>query len=769
MFFNLPKRRSLRKSAQKEEASQASDAAHHISGATAGSCEIGEWLQEGYALHQSGNLSAADQLYRKILEREPEHVDALYLRGRLCGQCGELTEATQCLARAIELMPYLVDAHVDLGNVYRLQGALEMAAEEYRRATTIAPGNALAYFNCGIMLKEMGNADGALEYLQEAKRLEPELAEASVIIAYLYLEQLKYEKAIEQFQEVLRRTPERAEAQYGMGIGFYNLQNLEEAICAFKAAVDLRVDYSEAYFNLGLALHRQGEFDEGIAYLEKAVETGYEPAADAYYHLGLCCMEQQCFEEATDAFRLATHLKPDFAAAYLELGRALRGQDRLDDALEAFESATKLNQEDAAGFFEIGTIQYRLGDFGSAVGHFGMAIEIRPDHQEALSNIGLVYRDLGKYREAEVALRQALVINDGFVIARCNLGIVLADQGRYEEAIACYEEVLRQCPEHDEALWNMANKRLLLGDFAGGWKDYEKRWLRRSAIQRPFKYRRWGGESLEGQTLLVYGEQGLGDEIMFASCLPEVTALGGRCVIECDPRLAELFGRSFPVATVHGRKDMEDSSWLSGVEPIDVQIPMGSLPMYFRKSLSDFPQHEGYLRADPGRVAYWRDRLAGLGRGLKVGISWCGGTKKSRTLLRSIGLESWLPILGMEDADFVSLQYTPCDEELAQFRERHGIVVHHWQEAIDDYDETAALVGALDLVVSVCTSVVSLAGALGRPVWVLVPSSPGWIFMSEGERTPWFPSARLFRQAEPNDWSPVIRRIAGELKAIGRA
>jgi hypothetical protein len=266
--------------------------------------------------------------------------------------------------------------------------------------------------------------------------------------------------------------------------------------------------------------------------------------------------------------------------------------------------------------------------------------------------------------------------------------------------------------------------------------------------------------------LLVYGEQGLGDEIMFASCLPDVLQQDGEVIVECDPRLAPLFQRSFPSARVHGRASNEDTDWLSAVEPIDVQIPIGSLPSLYRRSLSAFPARGGYLQAEPSRVAYWQERLSALGPGRKVGISWRGGTVSSRRDIRSIALAQWLPILQQPGVEFVSLQYTDCADELADLQVQHGVTVHHWQEAIDDYDETAALVTALDLVVSVCTSVVSLCSALGRPVWVLVPSSPGWIFMHAGDTTPWFPCASLVRQQQAGDWQVCIERMADKLGSM---
>jgi hypothetical protein len=251
---------------------------------------------------------------------------------------------------------------------------------------------------------------------------------------------------------------------------------------------------------------------------------------------------------------------------------------------------------------------------------------------------------------------------------------------------------------------------------------------------------------------------------MFASCYPELLSRVGRLVIDCAPKLEKLFRRSFPGATVFGSLQSSPPDWLRAPPPIDVQAAAGSVAALLRRSAASFPAHDGYLRADPQRVAYWRDRLAALGPGPKIGISWRGGTPRSRARLRSMRLADWGPILGLQGAAFVSLQYhADAGGEVAEANRDLGFGISHWTEALDDYDETAALVSALDVVVTVCTAVVHLSGALARPVRVLVPASPEWRYGVRGDRMPWYPTARLYRQADANDWPGVIARVAEDL------
>jgi hypothetical protein len=225
-----------------------------------------------------------------------------------------------------------------------------------------------------------------------------------------------------------------------------------------------------------------------------------------------------------------------------------------------------------------------------------------------------------------------------------------------------------------------------------------------------------------------------------------------------------IFRRSFPGAVVYGTPDDRSLPGDIASRNMDVEVAAGSLPRFLRRRLSDFPAHHGYLKADPRRVERWRERLAAIGDGPKVGISWSGGVRKTRRPLRSIPLERWLPILRVPGAHFVSLQYTKdAADEVAAFNDRNGRRVEHWQEAIDDFEETAALLCALDQVISVCTAVIHLGGALGRAVWVMAPYAPEWRYGFSGDKMPWYPSVRIYRQPAFGEWDPVISSVAAEL------
>ena len=345
-------------------------------------------------------------------------------------------------------------------------------------------------------------------------------------------------------------------------------------------------------------------------------------------------------------------------------------------------------------------------------------------------------------------------------------GSMLEEIGRLAEAFADFDRALALRPDFPLAAFHRAQARILSGEFERGWDDYELRLLNAGPVPGADGVPRWDGSPLEEKTLFVVREQGLGDEILFASILPDLIGLAKHCIVECEPRLLALFRRSFPAATLFASPPGGGLPPGAAPAPIDCRIEFGSLPRFFRRKAGDFPRHGGYLRAEPQLVERWRERVAQLGPGLKVGLAWTGGVRKTRRALRSLTLEQLMPVLNVPGCRFVSLEYTADARDAVDgIRASHGIEIAHWQEAIDDYDQTAGLVSALDLVISVCTSVVDLCGALGKPAWVLAPVSPEMRYGNSGDSIPWYPSVRVFRQREYGRWDPVLTSVAGTLHA----
>jgi tetratricopeptide (TPR) repeat protein len=495
---------------------------------------------------------------------------------------------------------------------------------------------------------------------------------------------------------------------------------------------------------------------------------GKSPLSDARELIarGQDALQAERFQEAEElagAVLACAAADDTEAAAFLLRARARTRRRDFQGALEDYQAVLELWPACVTAMIEQASVLHVLWRLDEALVLLDSILQIDSALPVAHNNRGLVLRELGRLDEAETALRRAVRCDGGYLDARANLARILIEQARLDEAETELVEALALDPGHVEARWNRAMLHLLRGEFVAGWHYYESRLEREDSYRRPYRYPRWDGRRIDTGSLLIHAEQGLGDEILFASCFNDAIERVEHCIIECEPRLEKLFARSFPRAHVMGTKFQQNPSLPPDAPPVAFQIPAGSLPALFRSAPADFPVRESYLSADPEKVERWRARFRGLGAGPTIGVAWTGGSLKTRRAVRSVPLARLLPLLRTPGARFVSLQYMDSGPEIAEVRSRYGVQVHHWPEAIADYDETAALVSALDLVISVTTAVVHLAGALGTPVWVLVPSSPEWRYLQRGSSIPWYPSARLFRQSRAGDWTEVIDEVCAAL------
>jgi len=361
-----------------------------------------------------------------------------------------------------------------------------------------------------------------------------------------------------------------------------------------------------------------------------------------------------------------------------------------------------------------------------------------------------------------------------------NLATLYINEGRPADAKVHLMDALKVMPDHPQAHWNLSLAHLELGDYVNGWPEYDygltasvrqtRNYTPPNEPPLPF----WKGE--KGARIVVYGEQGIGDEILFASMLPDLLRDADSVVFECHRKLHKLFANSFPGIDIYPTREDNIVTWPvkpDGTPRYDFthKLALGSLGRLYRNSLADFPATP-YLNPTPQSETKYREKLAALGDGPKIGLSWMGGHKKTRVEVRSIELERLLPII-KEGADkgahFISLQYTDNEDEIAEFEAKHGIKIHQFPDAAKSsvYDDCAGLVANLDLVITVCTSVVHLAGAMGVPTWVMTPSRPAWRYRLDLDYLPWYGHTTLFRQAEGSiEWQPVIDEVASSLREL---
>lgn len=527
-------------------------------------------------------------------------------------------------------------------------------------------------------------------------------------------------------------TERDADEQFRRGIELFNGSQLAQACRCFEAAIELSPEFPDAYCYLGLAHHRLGRF-----------------------------------EDAVDAFTLASCLAPGMATAYLGLADAQWKQGKPRAALDSIERAIELDGRNPESYKLRAALLVETGDVPAAVASYQRAVELSPEDASAHASLGyLLFNDCAQYESGVQHLERALEIDPDNVFARCNYTLVLLSyRGDLEQTVQTCDRLLAEQPDLHEARLNRGLALLTLGRFDTAWDDYEARkQVRGNYVARATYLPEWQGSDLAGKTVLIHGEQGLGDEIMYASCFDEVVSRAAHCVIECSPRLRPLFARSFPAAEVTNDWRAEERGEAGARDGVDFRIAAGSLPRFFRRSWSDFPRHEGYLLPDPAAREAWGRKLAALGPGLTIGLSWQGGAVSTRRNLRTIPLMELAPLLGVDGYHFIDLQYGDTEAERTAVRRETGRELHHWPEAIDDLDHCAAVISNLDLVISVCTAVIHLTGALGRPAWIMVPRNPEWRYLGAGEHMPWYPSITLIRQRDTGNWHPVIAEIERRLR-----
>ncbi|MFO1152568.1 MAG: tetratricopeptide repeat protein [Rhodospirillales bacterium] len=517
-------------------------------------------------------------------------------------------------------------------------------------------------------------------------------------------------------------------------------------------------------------LHQAGRLDEAASAYARVLAA--QPRQPDGLHLSGLVRHQQGDQQAARRFvEAAIAAAPKVVAYRISLVAILLAQRHTAEALVAAERAVTMAPELAAARLALGNARLAGGDEQGAIAAYEAALAADPDSAEALNNLGSTLQRAGRLDAAEAALRQAIGLRPGHPGQLANLGLVLRDQGRFDEAAACYDRALAADPQHATTRANRATLLLQQGRFAEGWAEYEWRWRAPGFTSSPRRFASpaWNGADPAGRTLLLHAEQGLGSAIQFVRYAPLVAGRGARVIVECPPPLVRLFRASLVeaggavaggVARVIPRGEP--------LPPFDAQAPLMSLPHLCRTTLATVPASIPYLRADPTAAAYWRQRLtaAAGSAALRVGLAWAGNPAHANDHNRSLPAAAaalLAPLLALPGVRFVSLQVGDA-AAMATATDLAALGLIERTDELHDFADTAALVSALDLVIAVDTAVAHLAGALGRPVWLLTPPIPEWRWLLDRDDSPWYPSMRLFRQSTAGDWAGVIARVGSSLR-----
>ncbi len=751
---------------------------------------------------QAGRLAEARLGCDTHLARHPADPVALDLFAAVVNAAGDPESAIHVLQQAIAISPHVAIYRGHLAGILAAMGRIGEAEAAYRAALRLLPNWAHAHNDLGNLLRAEKRIAEAERCYLSALRYKPDLVEAHNNLGTVLELQGRIHEAEAAYRGALRLRPHFPEGWYNLGNCLGDLGRLSEAVAAYREALTLRPEYAQAQFYLGVALQRDGQIASAEAAYREALalyahpwpdvqnqlanllmdqkrwseaETLYREALavtprspELHSNLGNCLQLQGHFAEAETLCREAIHLAPDHAPAWNNLGNTLQSLDRPLEAQAAFRAAITHDPDMAFAHSNLGNALRDAGLLQEASLHDRRAVALRPDLGGTWLNLGNTLQAAGNLLEAESCFQRALDL--GIEVAALSVGKILYEQGRPGAAVECMSEWVQRRPDDPEMRWNLAMPLLALGDLTEGWEAYEAgRHLPKQQGRRQdfHHFTEWDGSSLVGQTILVYAEQGLGDEILFASCLPDLLEQVGHCIVECDRRLAPLYRRSFPNATIAGiERDRQE--WVKGlveVDAVDREVPIGSLPRFLRRKLSDFPDRTAYLVADPARVTVWRKRLEGPE--IKVGITWrsrLGNALRSRHYSR---LEDWGGVFAVSGVRFVNLQYDDCAEELAAVRASLGIDILSFPEVdlMNDLEEAAALSASLDLVIAAGNAAGEIAAALGIPVWRLEAFGRHWTSLGT-ETFPWHPRVQIFRQPQLGNWGDVLRRVAEALKTF---
>lgn len=608
--------------------------------------------------------------------------------------------------------------------------------------------------------------------LESPQRLVPDEAEAN-------------------YRQALASNPNAPGVLNRLGALLYERGSVDEAEACFRQALNANADFTEAYYRLGVLLETTGRLDEAVAALRQVTLTAPD-FPEGFRHLAQLLAQTGQLADAEAAYREAIRLKPDFAEAFAGLADLLKETRRGQDAEGAWREVIRLRPDRPEPYNNLGVLLREAGRFSEAEAVFHQALAANAHFPEALCNFGMLLDETGRLGEAEAAYRQALAIMPDFPNGWINLGSLLDHMGRVEEAEAAYREALGLEPNHlmalsylgallqnsgrfdaAEAIYEKvfqidpffpfariyrAYLNLLRGNFAQGFADHEYRWESTFQKFRPsFPQPLWDGKPFPGQTLLVHWEQGLGDNIQMFRYLRRLATLGGQVLFEAPLPLLRLFNANAPeCVTILGEGQ--------ALPAFDQHCPIFSLPLLCNTLLDSIPPAAPFLKAPEDTIAA-SPKIPGTG--LKVGVVWAGNATHKNDRNRSMDLALLEPLFAVPRILWVILQKERRPEGFADLAQKRG-----WWDpmgGVSDLADTAAIIDQLDLVIGVDTSVMHLAGAMGKPAWLLLPHVPDWRWLLGRDDSPWYPTMRLFRQTAPGQWQALIQQLADALSAFENA
>ncbi len=608
-------------------------------------------------------------------------------------------------------------------------GRLDDAERDYRATLAADPVHVDALHLLGVLRHQQGQHAEAANLVRRAVDLRPGDAALQLNLGNALKAMGQLDDAIERFRNALTLAPTFALAHYNLGNAYTALGRHEDALYSFGHAVRLQPADASSHNNLGNALHALGR------------------------HI-----------EAVEAFRYALRLRPGHAGAHNNLGMALNALGESAAAIGEFRAAIAGEARFVAAHFNLANTLDATGAHAEAVAGYETALRLQPHFPPALFGLGNALVSVGRSEEAIGALQRAVGLDPKFALAWLALGTTHHQLGHHEAAVRAFNEALRVRPDLAAAHLNRALAWLVTGDFARGLPEYEWRLdpgardgeMRTSEATAAPDAPRWRGEPLDGRTLLVHAEQGFGDTLQFVRYVPLLAQRGARIVLEVQPPLLAL------IAPLAGQARITVIAQGMPRPRTDLQCPLLSLPLALGTSMDTLPASTPYLAAPAAQRRKWRGSLGGQAR-RKIGLAWSGRIQKHEN--RALPLAALEPLFALEGIDWIVLQPQLSDAEHAALDAHpRARSIHRLGTRVVDFADTAAVIERLDAVVSIDTSIAHLAGALGKPLWLMLPFAADWRWFIGRDDSPWYPGARLVRQPRPGAWDDVVARVALALR-----
>ena len=664
------------------------------------------------------------QVFNKaVVSKSQSEVAALFMQGIALHQQGQLALAKVIYEQVLAKQSTHFNALHLLGVIAAQSKNPTLAVELIGKAIEINPMSAEAYSNRGNALKELNRLGEAVASYDRAIEIKPDYA-----VAYLNrgnsLQELKqFDAALASYDKAIEIKPDYAEAHSDCGVAFEGLKRFEEAVSSYDRAIEIKPDYAVAYLNRGNALQELKQFDASLASYDKAIEIKPD-YAEAYYNRGNALKELKQFEKAVTSYDKAIDIRLHYAEAYYNRGNALQELKQIDAALASYDKA----------------------------------IEIKPDYAVAHYNRGIAFQELKQFNASLASYNKAIEIKPDYAVAHYNRGITYQALKLFEDAVASYDRAIEIKPDYAEAYYNRGILRLGLKDFHEGFFDSKYRWDATGISSKPQKTTIPSAlkSGLKGR-LLIWAEQGLGDEIFYAGLLPALCAEDVSITLSADKRLHPIYRRSFPKVDLLDKDILMNSSVDTG---FDAQAPVGDLGLLLElDSAAIQATRSPYLRSDPVKRDSYRRTISALGPGLVCGVAWKSVNPKFGKD-KSIGLDSFEPLLDLPGFHFINLQYGEVKEEIQHIKSKLSVDVHQVPgiDVFRDIEGLLALIDACDVIVTTSNVTAHLAGSIGKRAAVLVPHSKGkiWYWHHNDERSFWYPTLNLFYQDNPLTWNQTI-------------